>query len=88
MDCNKVLISGCRINYECLMKDPNKPICDGGMCKIGLFYYQKVSWILTEIYRKTLTLGCRSNYECMMKNHNKPICGSNGNCISGFDGLS
>ena len=36
-----LLIAGCSTNYECLMKDPNKPICDGGMCRIGLLYYQK-----------------------------------------------
>ena len=38
MDCNKVHISGCRTNQECLIEDPNKPICGSdGMCRRGLF---------------------------------------------------
>ena len=36
---NKTLILGCRSNYECMMMNPNKPICDSdGMCVGGLSY--------------------------------------------------
>ena len=37
MDFDKIHIIGCRTNQECLIEDPNKPICGSdGMCIRGL----------------------------------------------------
>ena len=49
---NKTLILGCRSNYECMMMNPNKPICDSdGMCVGGLS-----STILSSVQLKHLSL--------------------------------
>ena len=30
-----MLILGCRTNQECFIENPNKPICDNGLCTGG-----------------------------------------------------
>ena len=80
-----VLGSRCKSNFECLMKDPNKPICGSdGMCRRGLLDYQNIGYGM--YLRDILNLGwiCRSDYDCRMKNPTKPICGLDGMCRRGL----